>query len=156
VPHVYQPDAFLTYMSGGMPRLVTNEAQVVAPNSLHILRVHPHTKLTAKAIASLWQTSLTRLSVEIQGHSLGGGMLKVEPSEAENCIVAGAGMPNRTLAPLADELDMLIRTGKEQEAQEKADTIILKEHLGLSQNDCKSLQEAALMLMNRRCHRSLT
>lgn len=154
VPHVYQPDAFLSYMSGGMPRLVTNDAQVVAPNSLHILRIHPHTKLTAASIAALWQTSLTRLSVEIQGHALGGGMLKVEPAEAENCVVAGANLSNKSLSSLAGELDILIRSGNEAEAQEKADTYILREHLGLTYNECRYLKEAASMLMNRRCMRS--
>lgn len=154
VPHVYQPDAFLTYMSGGVPRLVTNDAQVVAPNSLHILRIHPKTKLTAKSIAALWQTSLTRLSTEIQGHALGGGMLKVEPSEAENCLVAASNVSNTILNSLADELDLLIRTGRESEAQDKADVLILREYVGLSPNECKSLKEAASILMNRRCGRS--
>jgi adenine-specific DNA-methyltransferase len=154
VPHVYQPDAFLSYMSGGMPRLVTNDAQVVAPNSLHIIRLHRHTKLTAGSIASIWQTSLTRLSVEIQGHALGGGMLKVEPAEAESCLVAGADLPNRILGPLAEELDNLIRTGKEDEAQRKADDYILREHVGLSYNECNYLKEAASMLKRRRCARS--
>jgi adenine-specific DNA-methyltransferase len=154
VPHVYQPDAFLSYMSGGVPRLVTNDAQVVAPNSLHILRIHPQVALTAASIATLWQTSLTRLSTEIEGHAMGGGMLKVEPAEAENCVVAGASLQNRALSSLAQELDLLIRTGNEAEAQDKADTYVLREHLGLSYNDCRSLKEGASLLMNRRCARS--
>src|SRR5262249_54180306 len=79
VPHVYKPDAFLSYMSGLTPRLVANEAEVVAPNSLHILRLHQGVSLNQRALATLWQTSLTRLSVELEGHSLGGGMLKLEP-----------------------------------------------------------------------------
>ena len=87
VPHVYQPDAFLTYMSGSSPRLVANDAQVYAPNSLHILRIHPLTRIPGDVVASLWQTSLTRLSVEIEGHALGGGMLKLEPTEAGNVLL---------------------------------------------------------------------
>lgn len=154
VPHVYQPDAFLSYMSGGMPRLVTNDAQVVAPNSLHILRIHPQTKLTATSIAAIWQTSLTRLSVEIEGHALGGGMLKVEPAEAEKCVIAGSNLSNKALASLAGELDILIRSSNEAEAQAKADAYILREHLGLTHHECRYLKEAASMLMNRRCMRS--
>jgi adenine-specific DNA-methyltransferase len=72
VPHVYQPDRFLSYMSGTTPRLVANDAGVVAPNSLHILRLHAGGSLSSGAVAALWQTSLARLSVEIEGHSLGG------------------------------------------------------------------------------------
>src|SRR6185295_5770763 len=126
VPHVYQPDAFLTYMSGTSPRLVANDAQVVAPNSLHVVRVHPHVSLSTDAIAALWQTSLTRLSVEIQGHALGGGMLKIEPTEAERCILGGANMADSSLKELAAELDTLVRSGNEQLAQANADEVILR------------------------------
>ena len=38
VPHVHRPDAFLSYMSTRSPRLVFNDAEVFAPNSLHVLR----------------------------------------------------------------------------------------------------------------------
>ncbi len=38
VPHVYQPDAFLTYMSGVSPRMVANQTQAVSSNTLHIVR----------------------------------------------------------------------------------------------------------------------
>src|SRR5207245_459007 len=74
VPHVHKPDAFLTYMSGVAPRLVANDARVFAPNSLHILRLHADGQVSSDIVAVLWQTSLTRLSVEIEGHALGGGM----------------------------------------------------------------------------------
>lgn len=154
VPHVYEPDAFLTYMSGTVPRLVANDARVVAPNSLHVVRVHPHISLRTDSIAALWQTSLTRLSVEVEGHALGGGMLKIEPTEAENCIVAGANMVDSSLSEFAVELDRLVRSGKEQSAQARADDLILRKNLGLSLSDCALLQDAAAILMNRRCTRN--
>ena len=154
VPHVYEPDAFLAYMSGGMPRLVANDAEVVAPNSLHVLRLHPHTSLSTDSIAALWQTSLTRLSVEVEGHAMGGGMLKVEPTEAENCVLAGATLADGSLRDLAHELDLLVRSGGDYLAQTSADQIILKESLGFSYRDCNLLREGAAILMSRRCARS--
>ncbi len=39
VPHVYTPDALLTYMSSDAPKLVANVAGVVAPNTLHVVRM---------------------------------------------------------------------------------------------------------------------
>jgi adenine-specific DNA-methyltransferase len=153
VPHVYQPDALLSYMSGVMPRLVANEAGVVSPNSLHILRLHPHTRLPSNAIAVLWQTSLTRLSVEIEGHALGGGMLKLEPTEAESVIVPSHQVSLEILMELGGELDGLIRNGDHATVQTRADTIILREGLGLSQRDCHLLRTAARMLQRRRCSR---
>ncbi len=155
VPHVYQPDALLSYMSGVIPRLVTNEAGVVAPNSLHILRLHPHIKLTGDALAALWQTSLTNLSAEIEGHALGGGMLKLEPSEAENTLIAWMQEHNGALAGLVEELDILIRRGDQRTAQARADTVILKDGIGLSQKECHLLQTSAEILRNRRYSRSL-
>src|SRR6266536_1945864 len=154
VPHVYKPNGFLTYMSGIAPRFVSNDANVVAPNSLHIVRYHPHTVLTCSSIAALWQTSLTRLSVEIEGHALGGGMLKLEPTEAENCVVADPGVDNVALEDIASEMDSLIRESKQAEAQESADHLILHKCLGISRRDCQLLQQSAEQLMNRRYMRS--
>jgi len=154
VPHVYQPDAFLSYMSGVMPRLVANDARVVAPNSLHILRLPPHTPVTSDVLAALWQTSLTRLSVEIEGHALGGGMLKLEPTEAENISVAWTQDGNDRLADLVEELDTLIRSGDETAAQARADKVILRDSIGLSRNECRLLRTAAETLRNRRYARS--
>jgi hypothetical protein len=53
VPHVYMPDAFLTYMSGSLPRLVANAAGVVAPNTLHVLRMHPDGGLTNNMLSAI-------------------------------------------------------------------------------------------------------
>ena len=153
VPHVYQPDAFLTYMSGATPRLVANDARVCASNSLHILRLRPQIPLTSSAIAALWQTSLTHLSAEIEGHALGGGLLKLEPTEAENVVVAANQASRRQLEELAEELDTLARNGDRATVQSRADTAILKENLGLSQSDCYLLRTAAEALRQRRYFR---
>jgi adenine-specific DNA methylase len=155
VPHVYKPDALLSYMSGITPRLVANDAGVVAPNSLHVLRLHRDTILTGDKIAALWQTSLTRLSVEIEGHSLGGGMLKLEPTEAENVRVASPHIDNDRMADLVEELDALIRGGDFLTAQSRADHVILMDGIGLSQSDCNLLQMAMNMLRNRRYSKSV-
>jgi hypothetical protein len=155
VPHVYQPDAFLTYMSGATPRLVANDAGVVAPNSLHILRLHPHAETTRDGLAALWQTSLTRLSVEIEGHPLGGGMLKIEPTEAESVVVPrliGDTVPG--LEGLAEELDTVVRKDGDAVARLRADEVILQQGLGLRREDCCLLWEAAETLRSRRYGRS--
>ena len=154
VPHVYHPDAFLTYMSGETPRLVANETEAVAPNSLHILRLRPHTKLASDVLAALWQTSLTRLSAEIEGHALGGGMLKLEPTEAERVVVPAGDGANGKLAELVGELDKLARNGENAVVQTQADQVLLRDGLGLSQSDCQLLKKAAEALCRRRHFRS--
>src|SRR5262249_2391438 len=153
VPHVHPPDAFLTYMSGHAPRLVSNTAGVVAPNSLHVLRLRPGTHLSGDALAALAYTSLTKLSAEIEGHSLGGGLLKLEPTEAERLLVPLPPHANGSLPGLAQELDDLIRGGNERAAADRADQVILQNGIGLSATDCRMLREAAGILRERRLPR---
>jgi adenine-specific DNA methylase len=153
VPHVYRPDALLSYMSGISPRLVANDAQVVAPNTLHVVRLLPNTTMTGDGIATLWQTSLTRLSVEIEGHALGGGMLKLEPTEAENVLIACPDVQIARLLSLTEELDMLIRKGDVSSALDRADSVILREGIGLSRSDCDLLKLATDKLRDRRYSR---
>lgn len=154
VPHVYRGDAFLTYMSGATPRLVANDARVIAPNSLHVVRARSGCTLRGDALAALWQTSLTRLSAEIEGHPLGGGMLKLEPREAESVVIASPPSDASLLVDLAQELDAMVRRGLEKEAQLRADEAILQQGIGMHRAECEWLRKAALTLRERRYLRS--
>lgn len=122
VPNVYRGEAFLTYMSGERPRLVANNAGLFAPNTLHVVRVHDGVPVTGRVLSLLWQTSIARLSAQIEGHAVGGGMLKLEPREAERVLlpdVAGAAR----FEEFAVEADRLIRNGQEDEARRLADKV---------------------------------
>lgn len=154
VPNVNEGDAFLSYMSGHTTRLAANVAHVVAPNTLHVLRFHPQTTLPKDGIPALWRTSLSQLSAEIEGHSLGGGMLKLEPTEAEKVVLASWRTANGKLVDIARELDALLRNGLHEIAQARADSAILREGMGLSRSDCRLLKKAAETLRKRRYSRS--
>ena len=157
VPHVYEPDAFLTYMSGITPRLVANDSNAYAPNSLHILRMHSTASLCRDGLAALWQTSLTQLSAEIEGHALGGGMLKLEPTEAENVLLpASNASKNQMLLNLAEEADKLIRKKDDSKARKLADDLILRKTLGLSSSDCELLRTAVNALRSRRGYKEVS
>ncbi len=152
VPHVYGADAFLTYMNGLRSQFVVNEANAVAPNTLHLVRLHKNSPATANDLAVLWQTSLTALSVELEGHALGGGMLKLEPSEAKSVLLPS--LPStKKLKPLVKELDKLLREKNSELATQLADDVILGELLQLSKFDIKTLKESAELLRNRRYYR---
>lgn len=153
VPNVYQPDAFLTYMCGTVPRLVANHSNAVAPNTLHILRTHPDSSYSGDAISALWQTSLTQLSVEIEGHALGGGMLKMEPTEAEQVLVPASGS-NEAIEGLATELDAIARSRGEIACREYADDHLLRRRLGLTNKDISHLRSAGEKLRERRTSRN--
>ena len=85
VPGVTVPDGFLSYMSGMEPALVWNAASCVCTNSVHA--VHLRDSLPFHLLQKAWQHPLSRLSQEIEGHPLGGGMLKLEPREAGRVLV---------------------------------------------------------------------
>ncbi len=153
VPNVYGADAFLTYMSGAVPKLVANAAGAVAPNTLHVVRLRPSCPTDALGLATYWQTSLTALSCELEGHSLGGGMLKLEPTEARRVAIALPEVPPASIAGLAEELDRLLRAGKHDVARKRADAVLLRRGLGLSEADVRALYDGWRSLQARRYHR---
>ncbi len=148
VPHVHRPDGFLTYMSGAVPKLVANVAGVVAPNSLHLVRIRSGCEITGKQIAGLWQNSLSALSAEIEGHPLGGGMLKLEPGEARKVLLPA--MHDHGLAGFEEELDRICRKQGIAEVRKRADEVILRGWLGLSARECELLQLGLRTLLERR------
>jgi hypothetical protein len=94
VPDVFAPDAFMTYMTGRGPELIANTAKCVGTNSLHMVSLNG--KMSLRALSTLWESTLRELSAEIEGHPLGGGLLKIEPREAGRIIL-------RTQFRLSDE-----------------------------------------------------
>jgi len=149
VPHVRVGDAFLSYMSGSSPKLVRNAAGFVAPNTLHIVRFERGWKWTP--FVAGWNSSLTRLSCEIEGHPLGGGMLKLEPSEAESVIVALPCPKDST--GLVGELDGLLRKNNFPAALDLTDGTVLRRRFGLSKVECTTLRDAARQLETWRMHK---
>lgn len=94
VPDVQTPDYVLSYMSGRSANLVRNTAGVTCTNSVHAVRVRDTS--AAARLLPRWSSAFVRLSCELEGHALGGGMLKLEPREATrvlfpaDSVVAGA------------------------------------------------------------------
>jgi len=151
VPHVYTGDAFLTYMSGIAPRLVVNHAGAVAPNTLHVVRARPLNGISIQQLVMTWQSSLTQLSTELEGHAMGGGLLKLEPTEAGRVLLAlpGARVPDDALLAL----DTFIRHGRPEVAQGTIDRMILRDRMGLSEKECRILLHATATLRARRLRR---
>lgn len=148
VPHVHVGDAFLTYMSGTEPRLVANVAKVVAPNTLHVVRMRPSAPLDAPQLAAAWQSSLVKLSCELSGHSLGGGMLKLEPSEAQSLLIPLL----KSDEAFVDSLDLAAREGRWPQVTDAIDSRIALV-LGLSPTDIALLKDGVDLLRTRRTRR---
>jgi len=96
VPDVTIPDAFLSYMSGEGASLVANRATCVGTNSVHV--IHLTGRMPIGTILQRWKDPISQLSCEVEGHPLGGGMLKVEPREAGRVLLA-----DRPSSPVDDK-----------------------------------------------------
>jgi adenine-specific DNA-methyltransferase len=154
VPHVHVADAFLTYMSGVRPRLVVNGCGAVAPNTLHLVRMYPLAACGVWNLALSWRSSLTQLSVEVEGHAMGGGMLKLEPGEATSVLIANPALDEQTARHTCELIDGLETTINATVATDMVDRKVLREVLGFSLSDCRLLQEAVVWLRDRRYRRT--
>jgi adenine-specific DNA-methyltransferase len=156
VPHIKIGDAFLTYMSHEGARLVHNVLELPAPNSLHVVNLkkmmygQPYIKLFIVA----WYTSLTFLSAEIEGHSLGGGMLKLEPSELRNVLIALPKNLTKTEVNKAyKQIDQRLRVRDIEGALDIGDQFILEKGLSYSRSECNLLRQGYRFLRDRRMNR---
>ena len=92
VPHVKTPDYFLTYMCGRAPSLVRNSAGATCTNAVHCVQLRAGA--TGRRLSDGWKSPFVQLSCELEGHPLGGGMLKLEPGEANRVV-----FPSRAWRP---------------------------------------------------------
>jgi adenine-specific DNA-methyltransferase len=84
VPDVQVPDFVLTYMSGRTAQLVKNDAGVTCTNTVHSVRIKD--KELATKLLPAWGEPIVQMSCELEGHPLGGGMLKLEVREAARLL----------------------------------------------------------------------
>lgn len=104
VPEQEPPDAFLTYLTGDIPRMAVNLAGARATNNVHTVRWSGDALLWTLAFHN-WATLL---SVERLGRVYGGGVLKIEPGDAFRIFVP---RPVARLRSLADRADRRLRNG---------------------------------------------
>ena len=107
VPDVRIPDFVLSYMSGRQANLVRNSAGVSCTNSVHAIRVRD--RALAEKHLPRWSTPFVRLSCELEGHALGGGMLKLEPREAGRIAFPAVCDPNENGEELKEAITTLHR-----------------------------------------------
>jgi adenine-specific DNA-methyltransferase len=152
VPHAESATAFLSYMTGTAPRLCWNSAEVLASNSTHEVRFGPMIALEPWKLAFTFWSSLTQLSCEIEGHPMGGGMLKLEPSEAEAVLVLRPECVNVSWEQFK-ELDQLMREKSTASAIDLADEVVLRQTLGLNWQQIQVIRDGLdLMRSSRRKH----
>jgi hypothetical protein len=92
-------------MSGAEAALVRNDADCTCTNSVHSVRLREG--IDASLLLDAWDSPLARLSCEIEGHPLGGGMLKLEPREASNIYIHTAKLSKRDTADVTSGIQAM-------------------------------------------------
>ncbi|HTQ80687.1 MAG TPA: N-6 DNA methylase [Thermoanaerobaculia bacterium] len=158
VPKVKVPDLFFTYMNHDTPRLVANQAGVHYLNSIHGVSLRPEARELGRELLPLAMlNSLTLLGAELVGRSYGGGLLKLEPKEADQLPLPTL----ETLRQVAPQLRALLpqvgthlRHADLLQVVGEVDRLLLRRHLGLRRADLLELQAARQVLFQRRMARA--
>ena len=145
VPSVWIPDGFFFRQIYDFPRVVKNTAGATSTDTIHRMscKTNPQT-----VIANIY-THLTAASAEIEGRSYGGGVLELEPTEAERLLVPAQLAPALPL----DECDRLIRAGCLDDVLFENDRLVLIGQMGLSHRDCQMLRGIWEKMRGRRLAR---
>ncbi|MGO1858973.1 HsdM family class I SAM-dependent methyltransferase [Ancrocorticia populi] len=129
VPVLPAPDLFLTCMNADTPRLTTNSAGVLHLNSVHGVYLEEGLQLLGRELLPLASlNSLTLLNAETTGRSYGGGILKIEPREADRWMMPSPQLVQRHSAELRKikrSVLAKLNRGKLLEAVEQVDGVLL-------------------------------
>lgn len=88
VPIVAPADLLLTYMNADTPRLVANEARAHHLNSVHgVYLKSARRQIGCELLPLASLNSVTMMSAELVGRAYGGGILKLEPKEADQWMM---------------------------------------------------------------------
>lgn len=158
VPMVRVPDLLLTYMDRDRPRLVSNRAGVYHLNSLYGVKLQAMRRSLGMDLLPLASiNSVTLLGAELVGRAYGGGLLKVEPREADRLPVPSVSLlePNaERLLAIGPHVSVRLRRGDLRGAVDLVDEILLKDMLRLSGSEVDRFRAARRMLFGRRAARA--
>ena len=155
VPLVNTPDLFLTYMNHDRPRLITNSSRVEILNSVYgVGLARGRKQLGRETLPVACLNSVTLLGSEIVGRAYGGGLLKMEPREADKLPLPSLARVSRTedaLKALKPQLAQALRSGNLADAVAAVDKVVLQD---VDKDALVVLRLAREMLFKRRLARS--
>ncbi len=149
VPTLWSPDAFLFRQIHGYPKLVENRTQATSTDTIH--RVRYHQPQQADQISMAFLNSMTFAFAEVLGRSYGGGVLELEPNEAEQIPIPFFLDTQLDL----EELDWLERAGQINTILNITDKALLQGKMGLDKNEIEMLRSAWRKLSGRRIGRKV-
>ena len=142
-PGVKVPDVIVPVFTE-RPTILINDGQFVASNSLLCGYLR---RGSADELAARWYTSLTLLQLELEVHSLGGGVLVLVPHEAGNIKLPSGRVRGR--AHLAG-VDACVRRGDHRAAFELGDDALLTRLLEIGQDEVGAIRAGVEQLVSWR------
>lgn len=140
VPRVDTPDVLLSVFSD-VPVAVENDANLAASNSL--LCGYVRDSVSVKQVLMGWYTSLLRIQIELEVHSLGGGVMVTIPGEADELQVPYQSQPSQDHL---QKVNSLLKECKYESAYMAGDDNVLIDHLNMSKRDVTKIREGVDVL----------
>lgn len=154
VPYLRPADLLLTYMNADTARICTNAAGVHHLNSVHGVYLHAeHRRLGRELLSLASVNSVTLLGAELVGRSYGGGVLKLEPREADQWPMPSPALVHDRRAALQAvrrRVRDLLGSGRVFDAAEVVDTALWPS----PDHDLNALRRGRAHLHDRRVERS--
>ncbi len=147
VPSVWVPQAFMLRQVYNYPKIIFNDAHATSTDTIHRVKFRGNTS-PQKTVAA-FTNSLTFAFSEIFGRSYGGGVLELEPTEAEKLRIPLIGSDMLNLY----EIDALLRQKDIAAVLTITDHMLLKKGLGMSDDDIALLRTIWKKLRDRRLNR---
>jgi len=147
VPSVWRPSGFMLRQIHRYPKLVLNGTPATSTDTVH--RVAFASGVNPDAVVSSFYNSATFLFSEVLGRSYGGGVLELEPSEAEAMPIPFSPDGSSWVA----EFDTVLRGRDAERVLDMGDYRSLT-RLGMSSTDIATIRRAWLRLRNRRLGRN--
>ena len=158
VPVVAPPDLFLTYMNHTTARLVANDVGLTYLNSVHGVRLRSEVReLGTELLPLATLNTMTMLGAELVGRSYGGGVLKLEPKEADRLpvpSVATLQAARPLLLEASAEVERLLVAGRWEQARDLVDDVLLRRTMNIDQASIEVVRDAHRALMGRRASRA--
>jgi adenine-specific DNA methylase len=148
-PSLWFPDLFMLRQIHLAPRLTVNAVAATSTDTVH--RVRLKTDVDPKALAAVFHNSATFAFAEILGRSYGGGILELEPGEAEQLPIPPPAIAS---TELAGDVDLLLKAGEIEKALDLVDRQVLIDGLGWSPDIVAQCRAAWTTLRDRRTKRA--
>lgn len=154
VPIIPPADLLLTCMNADTPRLTTNVAGARHLNSVHGVYFNEgHRDIGRELLPLASLNSVTLLNAEMVGRAYGGGILKIEPKEADVWAMPSLALVEsraEELRAIKDQVACTLQKGKLADAVRRVDEALLLDSAQVATDELDSVRRAHAESTRRR------